>query len=171
MKKPPSNNPRLAAIAALAMVLDEQKNLTEILPQQVGLNDRDRSLSRHLTYGVLRWWTALEWLSAQLIKKPLRHKDSDVHRLILMGLMQLWQDNTPPHAVVHETAECARHTGKSWAVGMINAVLRRAQRENEEIFRELKRQPEDIRLSHPDFLLERWRRPVAQLDATVLRRG
>ena len=51
---------------------------------------------------------------------------------------------------------------------MINAVLRRAQRESEDIFRELKRQPDNIRLSHPDFLLERWRRQFGEIEARKL---
>jgi 16S rRNA (cytosine967-C5)-methyltransferase len=51
---------------------------------------------------------------------------------------------------------------------MVNAVLRRAQREREQIFQELEKQSEDIRLSHPDFLLERWRRQFGEIEARKL---
>ncbi len=80
----------------------------------------------------MRWLTALEWISAQLLKRPLKPRDRDLQRLILLGLLQLWQDGSSAHAAINETAECARLLGKPWAVAMINAVLRRFQREQDE---------------------------------------
>ena len=49
---------------------------------------RDRAFARHLAYGVLRWLSALEWLAGQLLRRPLKRRDRDVQRLILLGLFQ-----------------------------------------------------------------------------------
>ena len=103
-------NPRQLAIAALADVLDRGLNLTDSPSLQDNRKSRDLSMSRHLAYGVLRWLTALDWLASQLLSKPLKQRDLDIQRLILLGLYQLWQDETAEHAAVHETAECSAVT-------------------------------------------------------------
>lgn len=152
MKKSGEKNPRLLAIEALADVLDRKLNLTDSPALQDSPRSRDLSMSRHLAYGVLRWWTALDWLAAQMLSKPLKQRDQDIHRLVLLGLYQLWQDQTAPHAAIHETTECARLAGKPWAVGMINAILRRFQREQEQWIERLNAREE--RFAHPPWLLK-----------------
>jgi len=152
LKKPGAKNPRLLAISALADVLDSKLNLTDAPALQDSKKSRDLSMSRHLAYGVLRWWTALDWLATQMLSKPIKPRDQDIHRLILLGLYQLWQDQTPPHAAIHETAECARLSGKPWAVGMINAVLRRFQREQEQWLERLSTRDEQY--AHPAWILD-----------------
>ena len=128
MKAAAARAPRLEALRLIASVLEGGENLAG--PEPVESEDsRDRAFARHLAYGVLRWLTALDWLAGQLLRRPLRRKDRDVHRLILIGLFQLWKDGTAPHAAIHESAEAARKMGKPWAVAVVNAVLRRFQRE------------------------------------------
>jgi len=145
-------NPRIVALRALSEVLDSNKSLadSELLSQ---LRDsRDNAFARHLAYGVLRWLGTLEWLAAELLSKPLKKRERDVQRLILLGLQQLWHDQTASHAAVNETAECARSLGKPWAVGLINAVLRRFQREKEQLLEKLGQTEQ--RFAHPQWLLK-----------------
>jgi len=147
-------NARLAALELLSQVLDRGMNLADADPVAASAavaDSRDRAFSRHLAYGVLRWLTALEWLTRQLLQRPLKQRDRDIERLVLVGLFQLWQGETEAHAAVNETAECARLLGKPWAVGLVNAVLRRFQREQAEWLERLSRQ--DARHAHPDWLL------------------
>ena len=47
-------------------------------------------------------------------------------------------------------------------------ALARAQREREEIFSELKKQADDIRLSHPDYMLQCWGRQYGEIDTRKL---
>lgn len=136
---------------AVADVLDQGLNLAESPALQDSVKDRDLSMARHLAYGVLRWLTALDWLAQQLLSKPIKQRDSDIQRLILLGLYQLWQDETADHAAIHEAAECARLQAKPWAVGLINAVLRRFQREREHWLEQLAQQEE--RFAHPRWML------------------
>jgi 16S rRNA (cytosine967-C5)-methyltransferase len=136
----------------LASVLDSGGNLEEADSENRLSSARDRAFARHLVYGILRWLTALEWLAAQLLRKPLRRKERDVHRLILMGIFQLWKGDTAAHAAIHEAAECARSLGKPWAVSVINAVLRRFQREQADWIARL--ETKDEHFAHPRWLLQ-----------------
>jgi len=149
-------NPRIAALLALTEVLDEHKSLADSTGLS-GLRDsRDNALARHLAYGVLRWLTALEWLAAQLFSKPLKQRDRDIRRLVLIGLQQLWHDQTASHAAVNETAECARLLGKPWAVGLVNAILRRFQREQQSLLANLDQH--EARFAHPRWLRDEIKR-------------
>jgi 16S rRNA (cytosine967-C5)-methyltransferase len=155
MTRRKAKNPRMAALSLLEAVLDKGFNLPETDADSGLSNARDRAFSRHLAYGVLRWLNALEFLAGQLLEKPLKRRDRDIQRLILLGLYQLWKDDRAPHAAINETAEVARQLGKNWAVGLVNAVLRRFQREQKTRLAELA--SSDRRFAHPDWLLERLR--------------
>lgn len=147
-------NPRLLALDAVTAVLDRQRNLEEAKALAPGtLDPRDISFARHLAYGVLRWLAALEWIAAQLLERPLKSRDRDIHRLILLGLFELWKESSAQHAAVNETAECARRLCKPWAVGLINAVLRRFQREQSKLTEQLSNQIEQY--AHPGWLVQR----------------
>ncbi len=146
------HNPRLNAVETLANILDRGQNMSAADSTALLADERDRSLARHLAYGVCRWLNSLEWLSKQLLRKPLKKRDQDIHRLILIGLFQLQQDGAAQHAVINETAECARLAGKPWAVGVINAVLRRFQRERQKWLDQLEKQAE--RFAHPAWILQ-----------------
>ena len=146
-------NPRLAAVKALSEVLDDNRNLGDCEALSRLEDDRNKALARNLSYGVLRWLSALEWLAAELMNKPLKKREVAVQRLVLLGLQQLWHDQTASHAAVNETAECARLLGKPWAVGLINAVLRRFQREREVFLSRMEQAGKQF--AHPDWLLKR----------------
>ncbi|HEY5775419.1 MAG TPA: 16S rRNA (cytosine(967)-C(5))-methyltransferase RsmB [Xanthomonadales bacterium] len=145
-------NPRIAALQALSEVLDENKNLGDSEALSRLHDSRDSALARNLAYGVLRWLSSLEWLAAELLEKPLKKREVEVQRLVLLGLQQLWHDHTASHAAVNETAECARLLGKTWAVGLVNAVLRRFQREQERLLSKMEQAGKQF--AHPDWLLQ-----------------
>lgn len=145
-------NPRLAALRAVSDVLDDHRSLAESEAFSKLQDGRDAALAKHLAYGVLRWLSALEWLAAELFAKPLKKREHAVQRLVLIGLQQLWHDQTASHAAINETAECARLLGKPWAVGLINAVLRRFQREQEQLLEKLASHRQ--RFAHPEWMLK-----------------
>jgi 16S rRNA (cytosine967-C5)-methyltransferase len=146
---------RLAALQALHAVLDDRRALNESGLFAAVEDPRDQAFARRLTYGVLRWLSALEWLLAQLLDRPLRARDRDVQRLLLLGLQQLWHEGVPHHAAVHATAGCARQLGKPWAVGLVNGILRRFLREREAQLAALA--SSEARFAHPEWLLQRFR--------------
>ncbi len=145
-------NPRLAASRALASLLAGKASLGTALPEQMQQVDpRDRALTQELAYGTARWQPRLAGLAAALLQKPFKAADRDVEALLLMGLYQLLYTRIPPHAAIGETVGCAERLKKPWAKGLLNAVLRRAQREGEALLATLERDPV-IRVAHPRWL-------------------
>lgn len=143
---------RLAALEALSAVLDRRQSLTDADVFAASMDPRDAAFARRLTYGTLRWFSALDWLVRHMLKHPLKPRDRDIHRLIQLGLYQLWKEDTPSHAAVHVTAGCANRMGKKWAVGLVNALLRRFQRERDALLSALHEAGADH--AHPDWLLD-----------------
>jgi 16S rRNA (cytosine967-C5)-methyltransferase len=145
-------NPRLAAAKALAAVLSGKASLNSSLPKQLDNVDlRDRGLTQDLAFGTARWQPRLSALAAKLLQKPFKAADADVEALLLVGLYQLLYTRIPAHAAIGETVGCADKLKKPWAKALINAVLRRAQRESEALLAELEHDPV-VRTSHPRWL-------------------
>lgn len=147
-----STNPRLAAARALAAVLAGRASLGSSLPTQLEhVEPRDRGLVQELAFGSARWQPRLSTLAARLLQKPFKAGDRDVEALLLVGLYQLLYTRIPPHAAIGETVGCADKLKKPWAKGLLNAVLRRAQRESETLLVEVDKDPA-ARLAHPRWL-------------------
>ena len=145
-------NPRLAAARALTAVLSGKASLGGSLPPQLDkVEPRDRALAQDLAFGAARWQPRLAALAERLLQKPFKAADKDVEALLLVGLYQLFYTRIPAHAAIGETVGCADKLKKPWAKGLINAVLRNAQREGETIFAELERDPA-ARTAHPRWL-------------------
>ncbi|MCW0919018.1 16S rRNA (cytosine(967)-C(5))-methyltransferase RsmB [Pseudomonas atacamensis] len=145
-------NPRLAAAKALAAVLSGKASLNSSLPTQLDkVEDRDRGFTQDLAFGTARWQPRLSALAEKLLQKPFKAADADVEALLLVGLYQLLYTRVPAHAAIGETVGCADKLKKPWAKGLLNAVLRNAQRESETIFAELERDPV-VRTAHPRWL-------------------
>ena len=145
-------NPRLAAARALTAVLSGKASLNSSLPAQLDkVDERDRGLTQDLAFGTARWQPRLDLLAAQLLQKPFKAADADVQALLLVGLYQLFYTRIPAHAAIGETVGCADKLKKPWAKGLLNAVLRRAQREGEGLLAGMERDPV-VRTAHPRWL-------------------
>jgi len=102
----------------------------------------------------MRWYPRLDALLLQLLERPLKAKDGDLRALMLMGCYQLRYMRVADHAAVTETVEAARALGKPWAAGLVNGLLRRFQREQDELLERLANNP----VAHnacPAWLLDR----------------
>lgn len=151
-----TSQPRKIAALLVHRVLDQGESLGSLLGAQLARLDdpRQRALAQELAFGTLRWSYRLEALLARLLRKPLKKKDRDLHALLLVGLYQLLILEMPAHAAVSETVEVARQLGKDWAAGMVNGVLRNAQRQSAALLKSV----QDIataRWAHPDWWIER----------------
>lgn len=147
-------NPRTVAVSVLARVLQEGQSLSSLLPHSFHtLPPERRALAQELCYGTLRWAPRLQALLALLLDKPLKSKDSDIHCLMLLGLYQLAYMDIPPHAAVSETVAVTGLLKKGWAKGLVNAVLRRFQREQTDLERKIETDP-FAASAHPAWLLQ-----------------
>jgi len=112
----------------------------------------DKGLLQEICFGVCRWYNRLDKIAGMLIEKPFRKKDADLHALTLIGLYQLFYLRTPDHAAISETVNACRQLRKHWATGVINGMLRKAQREKAS----LQTIPDEtlaIQHAHPQWLI------------------
>ncbi|MCW8903775.1 16S rRNA (cytosine(967)-C(5))-methyltransferase RsmB [Sedimenticola sp.] len=153
---PDPGNPRVAA-ARLLRQLADGRSISDLLEQGLdAVSPRDRGLVKEFCFGVARWRPRLERIAGQLLSKPIKPKEGEVQALILLGLYQLIYMRVAPHAAVAETVEAARLLRKAWAVGLINALLRRFQRERETLLALADADPLG-RYAMPGWLLKRIR--------------
>ncbi|EMR14217.1 16S rRNA methyltransferase B [Methylophaga lonarensis MPL] len=143
----------MAARIITAVSRDKHSLTAELGRSLPLLEDKQRSLCQQLSYGVIRHYSTLDYLSQQLLSKPLKAKDQDLKNLLLCGLFELMHMRTPPHAVLSETVNASKKLGKQWASGMINACLRAYQRRADSLNQDLACDNE-ASSAHPAWLLE-----------------
>jgi 16S rRNA (cytosine967-C5)-methyltransferase len=116
----------------------------------VRLDARDAGLASEIVFGCLRYQAQLDYLIGRFAPARL---DPEVRMALRMGVYQLrYLDRVPPHAALNESVELVKRTRKRSAAGLVNAVLRK-----------IDRQPvawpdRATELSMPAWLLERWDR-------------
>lgn len=148
-------NPRLAAARALASVLAGKASLGSSLPPLLDkVEARDRGLAQDLAFGTARWQPRLALIAEKLLQKPFKAADRDVEALLLIGLYQLFYTRIPAHAAIGETVACVDKLKKPSLKGLLNAVLRNAQRDGESIIASLDRDPV-LHSAHPRWLQKR----------------
>jgi 16S rRNA (cytosine967-C5)-methyltransferase len=116
---------------------------------QAGLESRDRAFVQNITLGIIRNLTLLGTWIDRLRKGKI---GSDEQRLLELGLFQILLMRVPDHAAVNETVELARPRAR----GMVNAVLRRAVRERDELLALTETLPPAQRYSMPEHIYTRW---------------
>lgn len=136
--------------------------------QLAEVND-DRAFVTELVYGVVRRKLALEYIEQKFI--PRRPEDF-ILAALHVGVYQLcFMDNVEEFAAVHETVEAVksrRHKDAIRAAGMVNAVLRNVQEEKAAILKNLEKQSDEIRFSHPESLINRWVKQYGERDTRQL---
>lgn len=164
-----SFNPREAALEVLLAVLGSGRSLDAALAEHIpaDADSRDAGLCRAIAYGVLRHHRRFAAVRDRLMHKPLRSRDRDMALLVEIGLQQLLGMDMPAHAAVSETVAVARHRGKRWAAKLINALLRRFQRERADCLASVDAAPA-VRESVPDWLLAQLQHDWPDAWATLL---
>lgn len=127
-------NVRAEAANVLYLVVDKGQSLSTALPAaQQNIRPRDHALLQEICYGALRYLPRLETIANHLMDKPLKGKQRVFHHLILVGIYQLSFMRIPAHAAVGETVEGTKTLKGPRLRGLINAVLRNYQRNQEEL--------------------------------------
>jgi 16S rRNA (cytosine967-C5)-methyltransferase len=143
---------RAAAAVLVARVLRERVDADDALasaPESVAR--RDAPLLAALVFGALRWHHRLERQCSRLLSKPLKPGRLELAALLRIGLLQLQHLRIPEHAAVSATVDAAA-IGQRDAAPLVNAVLRRYQRERVALDEALAADAE-ARFSHPAWLL------------------
>src|SRR5690606_31833394 len=131
LKVPPGTAPRVAAARVLDAVLHHGRSLkAELAGALPGLADpRDRALVEAICLAALRQLPRYDAALAAWLPRPLARKDRPLRALLIAGFAQLDPLRLPPHAAVASTVEAARALGRAHQAKLVNALLRRAQRE------------------------------------------
>ncbi len=146
---------RAAAAKVVDAVISEGQSLdAAIAVHETQLPPGERSLLRMLAYGTLRHhWRLQEWIG-ELVNRPLKRRDSVINALLAIGLFQLCDTRIPDHAAVSQTVEAVRQLRRPKLAGLVNACLRRFQRED--LAARSAGNPES-RFNHPQWLIDRLR--------------
>jgi len=125
---------RAIAAQVILQVLDQGKSLSTLLPEvQSQVKPQDLPLLQEITFGICRVLPRLENIIKKLLDKPLKGKTRIVHCLLLVGLYQLLYMRVPAHAAVDEVVNATKSLKSDSFRGLVNGVLRRFLREQEDI--------------------------------------
>lgn len=156
-------SPRALALDVLLRVEDgasANAALDQVLSSST-LDQRDRGFVTELVDGSLRWQGRLDYLLQQLLDKPLAQLPAPIRLILRLGAYQMTQlERVPAHAAVNEAVVLARRYGHEGTAKLVNAVLRRLERESATItFPDPNTDPIaylSTAYSHPAWLVERW---------------
>ncbi len=121
---------RVAATRVLDVVLHRGRSLKGTLAAALPAlaDSRDRALVEAIVFMALRQHARFDAALAQWLEKPPVGRDSELRALLHAGFAQ-WELGLPAHALVAATVDAARALGRPHQSGLVNAILRRAQRE------------------------------------------
>lgn len=121
---------RVAAARTLDEVLHRGRSLKAALGASLpSLADpRDRALVEAMVLAALRQRVRYNAALDGWTPRPLGQRDGLLRALLLVGLAQL-ELGLPAHAALAATVDAARALGRAHQAGMVNALLRRAQRD------------------------------------------
>jgi 16S rRNA (cytosine967-C5)-methyltransferase len=149
-------SPRQVAVKVITNILLQQGSLsTQLARHQLDVASEHTPMLKELCFGVCRQFPRLNSIALHLLAHPFEEKDTDLYAVLLLGLYQLTYMNTPDHAAVNETVEACRILKKDWATKLMNAVLRRYQREADDIVAILEAQP-SVEFNMPKWLVKRF---------------
>ncbi|HEX5712050.1 MAG TPA: transcription antitermination factor NusB [Solirubrobacterales bacterium] len=130
--------------------------------EREGLEGRERAQAQRLAYGAVQRRGTADAAIERLAKRSTRLLDPPVLAALRLGLYELlFADGTPDHAAVDQAVELCKRGGAAHASGLVNAVLRRAAREREQLTAALlgdDSTPAAAAVAHsvPPWLAEMW---------------
>ncbi|MDQ3220775.1 MAG: 16S rRNA (cytosine(967)-C(5))-methyltransferase RsmB [Acidobacteriota bacterium] len=147
---------RIAAFEILSKIESETAFSSVLLPLYATLlSPPDRALCHQLTLGILRKQMYLDCVIGNFGKG--KKIDPAVRIALRIGLYQLlFLDRIPDYSAINDSVNLVQYAKKTSAKGFVNAILRRATRENIscEYADDIERI--SVEASHPRWLIEKW---------------
>lgn len=165
----------MARVVAAEICADMRKGefLDQTFDRRIApLDARDRRWTRELVYGMLRHRGWIDALLSDRVRGGLARLDADVVDLLRLGVYQLTNmGSVPAYAAIAQTVELAKRRHGIGASKLVNAVLRRTDRERDELNAGA---PDDaaqalaVKHSHPQWLVARWIERFGEQDTERL---
>ena len=170
---------RSARYIAIEILCSWEKNYqpVDLLMEQhiakIGLADpRDRQLVMSLVYDAIRRRGYLDWVIGQFSKHPLAKIKIRTLQALRIGILQLlFMDRIPVSAAINETVQALKDMKQpKWLTGFVNGLLRNVDRKRATISTPFHLEhndslPEAALLSHPEWLIKRWKKHYGELEA------
>jgi 16S rRNA (cytosine967-C5)-methyltransferase len=155
---------RRAAYAVVRRVLAEGAWADRALHGEArDLSPRDRALAKQLAFGTVQRRLTLDHVIDERTKGRL---EPGVRAALQLGLFQLlFLDRVAEHAAIAEAVELAK---PSPGHRVVNAVLRRVQREGAQLPSDRTLRGAAIRHSHPEWLVAMWTQALGAEEARRL---
>jgi 16S rRNA (cytosine967-C5)-methyltransferase len=136
------------------------------------LGARDRRWTRELVYGMLRHRGWIDAILSERVRGGLVRLDPDVIDLLRLGVYQLTNmGSVPAYAAIAQTVELAKRRHGLGASKLVNAVLRRTDRERDELQLPIPSAADEamsLKYSHPRWLIARWIERLGEQDTERL---
>lgn len=141
----------------------------EGLANDAELDPRDRGLALQIVMGVSRLRASLDHELGAVARKGLESISKPVLTAMRMGLYQVRHlDRVPDHAAVNAAVDHARRAGGEGAARLTNGMLRALLRKPVPLPMGNDAKSLGVRLSHPQWLVERWIKAEG-LDGAIAR--
>lgn len=138
------------------------------------LDTRERAQANEYIQGILRRRSFLDFMIAEYSSVPLEELEVMFKNILRLGLYGLlFMDGTPDHAAINEPVEIAKRQISSRSGDMVNAILRRAQREREANQLPKPSMADRTQLiattfSHPEWMVDRYVKRMGEREAFQL---
>jgi len=146
---------RRAAFEVLRSVLFKKRALDDAftnIPQYMALTGADRGFASFIVRTTLRRQGQIDALIDHCVPDALPRKARPVRDVLRIGIAQLLFSATAQHAAVSTTVDLCRDVGQVPFAKLVNAVMRRIQREGTELLAA----QDAARLNTPDWLWNSW---------------
>jgi 16S rRNA (cytosine967-C5)-methyltransferase len=148
-------DPRGCAVRALEWVFARHKSLDVFLEKDqrfYSLPTRDKALSRAIIGSSLRQLGQIDAIIDTFLSRPMPRQAVTARQILRAGAAELLFLRSASHGVVNSFVQMAGNMrGSRPYKGMINALLRRIDREGEELLQTL-----PLELNIPNWLSENW---------------
>ena len=130
----------------------------DLLLSKSAYDTRDRAFVSNLFYGVIERKLTLDYQIGLYTAKPVSKMKADLLTVLRLGAYQLlFMDKVPSSAAVNESVNLAKKNGISHASGLVNAVLRKIDKNgfilpSEENYSEYL----SVKYSCPQWLINKW---------------
>ncbi|NNL77074.1 MAG: 16S rRNA (cytosine(967)-C(5))-methyltransferase RsmB [Desulfobacterales bacterium] len=151
----------------LDSILDELSIDETIVPK------RERALLQALIFGVLRWRGRLDFIISYFSSTRFDKIHPKILNILRLALFQIiYLDRVPNSAAVNTAVEISKLSGAPWVAGYVNALLRNASRNYQEVnFPDIEKNPiaaMTLDQSFPEWIVRRWMERYGLKNAAAL---
>ena len=164
-------NGREAALLVLLQIWEEGAYtaiaLNRVL-RQAKLEEQDRRFATELVNGAVKARGTLDFILGQMVDRPLQKLEPVIRHILHLGLFQIFYlDRIPDSAACNESVNLSKKFSHKGTDKFVDGVLRNSIRQKVALCERIQ-EDVSLRLSHPRWLLQRWRKQFGEEEAEAL---